>query len=49
MKEIQVKENPTTLCVYINGVPNLELIPKDEADIVIAALECQISEFIQKE
>lgn len=29
--------------VFINGVPDFELIPKEIADILIAALELQIS------
>ena len=45
MKEVIVKSNATGLRVFINGIPNLKLIPKDEADTVIAALELQISEF----
>ena len=32
---------------FINGVPDIKLIPKDEADIVIAALEQQSDEFIK--
>ena len=43
MTEIIIKDNNTGLRVYINGVPNLELIPKDEADGVIAVLELQVA------
>lgn len=45
MKEIIVKSNNTKLKVFINGIPNLKLIPKDEAENVVIALELQISEF----
>lgn len=31
--------------VFINGVPDFELIPKEIADSFIAALELQISDY----
>lgn len=45
MKEIIVKNNTTGLGVFINGVPNISLVPKDEADCIITALELQIAEY----
>lgn len=48
MKEIMLKNNTTGLRVYINDVPNIKLVPKEEADMVIAALEQQISIFHDK-
>lgn len=48
MQEIIVKNNNTGLKVFINGVPNLKLIPKDEAENTVIALELQISEFYKK-
>ena len=48
MKEIIVKNNITGLRVFINGVPNLKLIPKDEAVNTIIALELHIAEYYKK-
>jgi len=48
MKEIMLKNNKTGLRIYINDVPNIKLVPKEEADMVIAALEQQISIFHDK-
>lgn len=48
MQEIIVKNNTTGLRVLINGVPNLHLIQKDEAENTVIALELQISEFYKK-
>lgn len=47
MKEVMVKNNTTGLRVFINDVPNFKLIPKDEIDVVIAALELQIAKFYE--
>ena len=49
MTEIIIKNNINSLRVYINGVPNLEVIPKDEVESVIAALELQISEHCKRD
>jgi hypothetical protein len=49
VKEIVLKDNMTDLRIFINGVPNLKLIPKDESEVVVSALEEQISEFYKKE
>lgn len=48
MKELEVKDNPTGLHVFINGIPDIKLIPKDVADCIISALETQISELYKK-
>ena len=44
MKEIQVKGNDTGLKVFINGVPDLTQIPKKITDVLVTALEINISE-----
>lgn len=46
MQEIETKENPLNLKVYINGIPDLRLMPKDKAENIFAALELEISEFL---
>jgi hypothetical protein len=49
MQEVILKTNNTSLRVYINGIPNLSLIPKDIAESAISVLELEISEYIMKE
>lgn len=44
MQEIEVKENPLEIKIYINGIPDLKLIPKEKAESVLAALELKISD-----
>jgi hypothetical protein len=42
MQEINIKNNPSGLKLFINGVPQIELIPKEKLDVVINTLEKQI-------
>jgi hypothetical protein len=49
MQEVILKNNDTGLRVYINGIPDIRLIPKDIADSVIATLELQVVEYIKEE
>lgn len=44
MQEIVVKENPLEIKIYINGIPDLKLLPKEKAESVLAALELKISD-----
>lgn len=44
MQEITVKNNQTELKVFINGVPQIELIPKDQLELIAKALEEQVYE-----
>ena len=48
MQEVQPKENPLGLKVFINGIPNLKTIPKEKAESIFAALELEISEYYGK-
>jgi hypothetical protein len=48
MQEVILKNNDSGLKVYINGVPNLKLIPNDIAESVVATLELQMSEYSTK-
>ena len=43
MEEIIVKGNDTDLKVYVNGVPKIESIPKDELTPLIVSLEIAVS------
>lgn len=50
MQEVQPKENPLGLKVFINGIPDLTVIPKEKAERILAALELEISEhFMERE
>lgn len=46
MKEIMVKNNFLNLKVFINDVPNVEIIPKEEMDMIVTALEKEINDFV---
>lgn len=48
MQEVQPKENPLGLKVFINGIPDLKTIPKEKAESIFAALELEISEYYGK-
>ena len=49
MQEIEVKENPLKLKVFINGILELKYIPKEKAESILAALELEISDSISGE
>lgn len=38
-------EKKTEFEIYINGIPNLELIPKELVDGIIAMLELEICDY----
>lgn len=42
MQQIESKENILGLKVFINGVPDLKMIPKEKAASMFTALELQI-------
>ena len=48
MQEVQPKENPLGLKVYINGVPDLKTIPKEKVESILAALELEIAEYYER-
>lgn len=43
MQKIESKENILGLKVFINGMPDLKMIPKEKAASMFTALELQIS------
>lgn len=47
MEEIKI-ENELGKKIYINGIPDLTLMPKEVFDSFIAALELQISENLKE-
>ena len=46
MEEIIDKDNQSGLRLFINGVPDLKLIPKEQAESILAVLERYISDYI---
>ena len=48
MKEISIKNNDTSLKIYINDFPNLTLISKDKFELLIAGIELQMFEYFRK-
>lgn len=44
MEEINVQKNETEMKVFINGIPDLSLMPKEIAEMIISKLEVKISE-----
>ena len=44
MQEVEV-ENEQELRIFVNGVPDFKLIPKEIAESLVSALELQISEY----
>ena len=48
MQQIEPKENPLGLKVFINGIPDLNSIPKEKAESILTALELEISEYYGK-
>ena len=49
MQEIEVKENPLNVKVFINGIPELKNISKEKAESILAALELEISDRVSGE
>lgn len=49
MKEIKLENNPTGLKIYINGIPDITDIPKDELNVCIAVWERIISEHYERD
>lgn len=47
MRELKVKNNETGLSIYINGIPNLNLIPIEEQDLLISTLEMQMTNYFK--
>ena len=47
MREMKVKNNETGLSVYINGIPNLKLMPKDKENALISILEVRMTDYFK--
>lgn len=49
MKKIEIKDNPLGLDVYVNGVPDISVIPKELMDAYINALTERLLEILKAE
>ena len=49
MEKIEIKENLLGLQVFVNGVPDLTLIPKEKEDMLFNALALEIETFYDSE
>ena len=49
MEEIEVKDNPLGIKVFVVGKPDIEHMPKEEFDLFVSSLELQMSEYYEKQ
>ena len=49
MEKIEIKENPLGLQVFVTGVPDLTLIPKEKEEMLSNALALEIETFYASE
>ena len=49
MEKIEIKDNPLKLDVYVNGTPDISLIPKDLLDAYINALTERLLKILKAE
>lgn len=47
MQEVKIKSNDTNMKIFINGFPNLSLMPNDEFDLIIVGIELQMTEYFK--
>ena len=48
MENIELKDNPLKLEIYINGKPDLSLMPKELKDAFIKSLAEQVLEYVSE-
>lgn len=48
MEEIEVKDNPLGIKVFVVGKPDIEHMPKEEFDLFVSSLELRVSEYFEK-
>ena len=48
MEEIEVKDNPLGIKVFVVGKPNKEHMPEKEFDFFVSSLEWRVSEYFEK-
>ena len=47
MEKIEIKDNPLKVEIYINGKPNLSLMPKELKDAFINSLTERVLEYVR--
>ena len=48
MEEIEVKDNPLGIKVYVVGKPDIEHMSEEEFDLFVSSLELRVSEYFEK-
>ncbi len=48
LEEIEVKDNPLGIKVFVVGKPDIEHMPKEEFDLFVSSLELRVSEYFEK-
>ena len=47
MKEVKLKSNESDIKIFINGLPDLSLMPKDELELIIVGIELKMTEYFK--
>ena len=48
LEEIEVKDNPLGIKVYVVGKPDIEHMSEEEFDLFVSSLELRVSEYFEK-
>lgn len=48
LEEIEVKDNPLGIKVFVVGKPDIEHMPEEEFDLFVSSLELRVSEYFEK-
>ena len=48
MERVEIKDNPMKLEIYINGKPDISLMPKEIKDVFINSLADKLSDYMGK-
>ena len=48
LEEIEVKDNPLGIKVFVVGKPDIEHMPEEELDLFVSSLELRVSEYFEK-
>ena len=48
MKEVKLKSNDSDIKIFINGLPDLFLMPKDELQLIAVGIELKMTEYFKK-
>ena len=49
MEEIEVKDNPIDIRVFVNGKPNISNMTEAEFSLFVSSLELRMSEYFEKQ